>query len=551
MSAKYQPPAPVKLPARQWADRQITAAPRWASVDLRDGNQAMPAPLSPAEKLAFFQLLVDIGFKEIEVAYPSASRDDFAFTRRLIDGNFIPPDVRVAVLAPCKKDLIARTFAAVRGAPTALIHLYLAVSDLHLQTVLNLSRDAALRLAVEATRHARDLARAQPATDFRYEFSPEEFTDADPDFALTLCTAVFEAWGESKPIIINLPATVERRGPNQFADLVEYFCAKFPYRDRAIISLHPHNDQGMATAAAELGLLAGGERLEGTLFGAGERTGNLDLITFAGNLLARGIDPTLDLSHLPTLVERVQTLTGMTVYPRLPYSGELAFTAFSGTHQDAIRKGMARRGGASAAWRVPYLHVDPSDFGRTYERLIRLTPQSGKGGAAWVLEQNFGIKLPPEFLPALGRTVQKYLDRAGGELSPIDLHEIFIKEFVNPAGPYQLAGYWSNPDAENPLRIHGVARLKINDEEREGRADGNGPVSAFVGAIQTLVAEKIALADYQQMSIDAGADARALSCVTLKCGDAVAHGIGINTNTTQATVRAVVAALNRAIRVES
>lgn len=554
IARKYQPPPPVVLPGRAWPGRALTQAPRFMAVDLRDGNQALPAPLDVAEKRAYFALLCRLGFKEIEIAYPAASHAEFAFAHELVTSGAVPADVTPAVLSPCRPDLLERTLDAVAGAPRALVHLYLAVSELHLREVLRLTRDEAVALVVAAVRQVRARAGAAPGTRLSLEFSPEEFTDADPVFSREVCAAVFEAWGRAtpqEPVIFNLPATVERRPPNQYADMVEDFCNHLPRRDRVVVSLHPHNDQGMALAAAELGLLAGAERLEGALFGQGERTGNLDLVAFAGNLLSRGIDPGLDLSHLPEVAAQVESLTGMKVGERQPYSGKFVFTAFSGTHQDAIRKGLDARerdraAGGAAPWRVPYLHVDPADFGRGYEELVRLTSQSGKGGAAWVLERRFGIKLPPFALPVLGAAAQAELEAKGGEMTPDALFRVFYRALVEPEGPYQLVGYWPNPDPGNPYLVHGVARVRVDGVETETRADGNGPVSAFTQAFQKIVPETFSIADYHEQALDRGEDARALSCVALSFADGSREcGVGINTNITQATAHAVIAAVNR------
>ncbi|MCD6304281.1 MAG: 2-isopropylmalate synthase, partial [Planctomycetes bacterium] len=406
---KYVAPQPIRLPDRQWPDRTIDKSPIWCSVDLRDGNQALPNPLSPDKKLEYFQLLCRIGFKHIEVAFPSAGRDDFQFTRRLIEEGHIPDDVYIMALTQCRPHLIDRTFESLEGVPRAILHAYCATSELHMRQVFGLGRAETLEMVRRAVEQIRALADAMPESDIRFEFSPEEFTDTDIDFALDVCRAAFEAWGKAtaeKPMILNLPATVERRPPDQYADMIELFCRRFSPRECVLISLHAHNDQGMAVAATELALRAGGDRVEGTLFGHGERTGNVDLVTLANNLFSRGVDIGLDFSDLNAVAATVERLTGMAIYYRQPYSGQYVFTAFSGSHQDAIRKGMHRLHEAPAmfgvGWKVPYLHVDPADLGRKFERLIRINAQSGKGGAAWVLEQDYGLQLPRAMLPELG-----------------------------------------------------------------------------------------------------------------------------------------------------
>ena len=550
-SSKYPRPQGIDLPQRQWPARTLTQAPIWVSVDLRDGNQALPTPLTPQQKLEYFRLLCDVGFKQIEVSFPSASQDDFDFTRRLIEEDLIPPDVFIMVLSQCRSHLIERTFESLAGAPRGVAHLYCATSQLHMREVFGLSPAQTLDMIVKSIAQARQLADAMAPADIRLEFSPEEFTDTDPAFALEVCQAVFEAWGKAtvdKPVILNLPATVERRPPNQYADLIEWFCARFRPRDKVVISVHSHNDQGMAVAATEMCLLAGAQRVEGTLFGHGERTGNVDLVVLANNLLARGVQPGLDLSNVPALAQAIERLTGMPVYYRQPYSGQYVFTAFSGSHQDAIRKVMLRlkESPRPGQWKVPYLHVDPADVGRKYERLIRINAQSGKGGVAWVLEQDYGLKMPKAMHPQIGQAVQAYLDKVGRELSSAEVHQIFRDEFVKPKGPYELIGYWPRPDEADPTQIHGLIRIKIGGQEKTVEADGNGPISAFVHGMRGLVAGDFTVEDYDEQALGRGADAVAVAYVPLQteAGQTV-YGVGIDTNIDQAAVRAVVAALNR------
>jgi len=553
---KYAPPPAVELSDRQWPSRTITDAPQWCSVDLRDGNQALPNPLSPAAKLEYFRLLCEIGFKHIEVAFPSASHDDFAFTRRLIDDELIPDDVFIMGLCQCREHLITRTFEAMRGLKRGVVHLYVATSDLHMKQVFGLDRAQTIELAVRAVRQAHQLADEMPSTDLRLEFSPEEFTDTDPAFSLEICQAVHEAWGKAspdRPLILNLPATVERRPPNQYADMIEWFSRRFTPREDVVLSVHSHNDQGMAVAATELTLLAGAQRVEGTLFGHGERTGNVDLVVLANNLRSRGVDPGLDFTRLPEIARTVERLTGMDIYYRQPYAGEYVFTAFSGSHQDAIRKGMAKQDESpeifGVGWKVPYLHVDPADLGRRYERLIRINAQSGKGGVAWVLEQEFALKTPRAMHPQLGSAVQAYSDRVGREVTAEEVRQVFMDEFVNPPGPYGLLGYWPRPDDKDPTQVHGEVRMRVNGREQTLRADGNGPISAFVHAVQQLGVADFSIDDYDEEAIGRGADAQAVAYVPLKCdGGKVYFGVGIDTNIDQAAVRAIVAGLNRISR---
>jgi 2-isopropylmalate synthase len=550
---KYRAPERIDRPQRQWPGRTLSTSPVWCSVDLRDGNQALPDPMDPEQKLEYFQLLCRIGFKQIEIAFPSASQDDFEFTRRLIEENLIPDDVTIMGLVQCRPHLIERTFEAFQGVRRGIVHAYIAPSELHMHQVFGMDRKKTLDTAIRATRQIRELADAAAGSDIRYQFSPEEFTDTDQHFGLELCEAVFETWGKAtaeKPLIMNLPATVERRPPNHYADMIEWFAEQFTQRDKIQISLHVHNDQGMAVAASELGLLAGADRVEGTLFGHGERTGNVDLVTVANNLYARGIETGLDFSNLAEIAETVQRLTGMPIYYRQPYAGEYVFTAFSGSHQDAINKGMHRLNEApdkfGMGWKVPYLHIDPADLGRKFERLIRINSQSGKGGIAWVLEQEYDIEVPKAMQPELGRLVQAYSDSAHREITAEEVYQVFVKEFLNPDGPYELVGYWPRPDAEDPAYIHGELKIKVNGELKTACASGNGPVSAFMHALREVTHIDFSVDDYHEQAIGKGADAVALACVPLKLGEKeVVFGAGRDSNIDQAAVRAIVAGLNR------
>jgi 2-isopropylmalate synthase len=550
---KYSRPEPIHLPDRQWPSRELTASPLWVSVDLRDGNQALPNPLNPAQKLEYFELLCRVGFKYIEVSFPSASLDDFDFTRRLIVEERIPEDVFIMVLTQCREHLIDRTFESIKGAKRAVLHAYCAASELHMQQVFSLSNAETLKMVVQSVEQIRRLAEAMPESDIRFEFSPEEFTDMDLDFALELCEAAFKAWGRAtveKPMILNLPATVERRPPYQHADMIELFCRRFSHRKEVLVSAHPHNDQGMAVAAAEMAVLAGADRVEGTLFGHGERTGNVDLVVLANNLFSRGIPTGLDFSNLPEVAATVERLTGMPIYYRAPYVGEYVFTAFSGSHQDAIRKGLNRINEApskfGARWKVPYLHVDPTDLGRRYESLIRINSQSGKGGALWVLEQEFGLQPPKQMHPEIGAIIQRLSDRVGREVTATEVHQAFEEAFVRPGGPYELSGFWPRPDDQEPTLIHGEVHLSIDGVEKRATADGNGPLSAFVHALYKLGIEHFTVDNYHEQALGKGEDAQAVAYVPLKFkGDGTLFGVGLDTNIDQAAVRAIVAGLNR------
>jgi len=550
---KYKIPEMIHLPDRQWPSKSITKSPIWCSVDLRDGNQALPDPMDPDQKLEYFQMLCEVGFKHIEIGFPSASQDEFDFFRKLIEEDLIPDDVFIMGLTQSRPHLIERTMEAFKGCKRGIVHAYIAPSDLHMKQVFGMERPQLIETAVAATKQIRALADQMPESDIRYEFSPEEYTDTDLDFSIELCEAVFAAWGKAtpeKPMVMNLPATVERRPPNHYADMIEYFCRNFSKRDSILVSLHSHNDQGMAVAATELSLMAGADRVEGTLFGHGERTGNVDLVTCINNLYSRGIDTGIDFSNLAEVAETVERLTGMPIYYRQPYAGEYAFTAFSGSHQDAINKGLHKLPEAperfGMAWKVPYLHIDPADLGRRFERLIRINSQSGKGGIAWVLEQDYDIEVPKAMQPELSQHVQAYSESVGREISSEEVHTIFQNEFVSPEGPYELVGYWPRPDENDPTFIHGEVKVKVNGEAKKVEADGNGPISAFVNAINQIVEVDFSVDDYHEQAIGKGADAQALAYVPLKlAGNGVIFGVGADSNIDQAAVRAIVAGLNR------
>ena len=553
---KYAQPSTIELADRSWPSSTVDVSPVWCSVDLRDGNQALPNPLSPDQKVRYFRMLCDLGFKHIEVAFPSASADEFDFTRRLISEGHIPDDVFIMGLTQCRPHLIEKTFEALDGVPRAIAHLYIATSDLHISQVFNLTRDRILQVAIESTRQTRELADSIPASDIRLEFSPEEFTDTDPVFALEICEAVLETWGTAspeRPVILNLPATVERRPPTQLADLFEWFAGQFSQRDRVLLSAHCHNDQGMAAAATEMALMAGADRVEGTLFGHGERTGNVDLVTMACNLMSRGIETSLHFSDLAGIARTVEELTGLPIHYRQPYAGEYVFTAFSGSHQDAIRKGMSRLHEAptrfGVGWKVPYLHIDPADIGCQFRDLIRINSQSGKGGVAWVLEKDCGLQIPRAMHPEIGAAIQRHADSARGEISSNEVRQVFESEFVNPDGPYELIGYWPRPDDTDPTLIHGEVRMRIEGVEMTATADGNGPISAFVAAVLEIGVPAFAVDDYHEQAIGKGSDARAVAYVPVRReGGQVVFGVGTDTNIDQAAVKAIVAGINRMAR---
>jgi len=479
------------------------------------------------------------------------------FTRRLVGQGLIPDDVLISVLTMCRPEEVEKTVESLRGVKRAVVHAYLATSDLHARQVLGRSRSEMIEMAANTASRAREIAAGMPDSEIMLEFSPEEFSDTELEFTLEICRAVFDSWGdatEEKPVIINLPHTVERRPPNQYADMIEWFCVNWAERERTVVSVHVHNDQGMAIASTELALLAGADRVEGTLFGHGERAGNTDLAVMANNLRSRGVETGLDFSKLSEVVESVERLTGIPVYCRQPYAGEFVFTAFSATHQDAIRKGMHKIDEAAEAfgmrWKMPYLHIDPKDLGRRYEQLIRITSQSGKGGVAWVLEQDHGLEIPKLMQSEVRLAVQELSDRMGRELTSEEVYRVFEEEFVHPKGKYELVGYWPRPDDEDPTLIHGEVKLRVDGAEKTVTAEGNGPVSAFVRAMRKAGAKGFSVEDYHEQAVGKGADAQAVAYVPLRFdGGEVFFGVGMDTNIDQAAVRAIVAGLCRAERV--
>lgn len=555
---KYKPMPKVPIVNRTWPDKEITSAPTWTSVDLRDGNQSLPIPMNPEKKLAYFKMLLEIGFKEIEVGFPSASQDDYDFVRKLIEENLIPDDVKISVLTQAREHLIAKTVESLKGVKKAIIHCYVATSDLHGRFVFNNEREEVEKMAIAGTQMVKDMVAAAGMTDvISYEFSPEEFTDSDLDFTIELCKKVKEVWGPAtkEDFILNLPATVERRSPNQYADMIEYFIQKYPYMDETSISLHAHNDQGCAVAATELALLAGANRVEGTIFGHGERTGNLDIMILAMNLFSRGIETGLDFSNLDHIVNVVEDCSGIDVHVRHPYAGQLVFTAFSGSHQDAIRKGMERspeiQNFFEQGWKMPYLHIDPADVGRQYEKLIRINSQSGKGGIVYILEKEFGIYPPKVMHPEIGQIVQTYIDQKGGEIDSAELRKIFDDNFVNIVGPYAYSNY-----ARDILEQHGdsigVSFTWINgDVETKLKGVGNGPISAVYNALsQDKLLPEFSLEDFSERSLGNDADAKAIAFVgiRLKGEKRLIHGVGIHSNIDRAAIAALISALNRAVK---
>ena len=553
---KYAPFKTVELTDRQWPSKTITTAPIWCSVDLRDGNQALAIPMSVAEKTEMFKLLVEIGFKEIEVGFPSASQIDFDFVRKLVDDNLVPDDVTVQVLTQAREHLIKRTFESVRGVRNVIIHLYNSTSVLQREITFGMGKEEIKGLAVEGARLVKKLAPMleDEGTRVRMEYSPESFSDTETEYALDVCEAVMEVWDPTpeNKIILNLPDTVEWIPANRHADQIEWFCRNMKNRDLALISLHTHNDRGTGVAACELGLMAGADRVEGTLFGNGERTGNLDIVTVACNRIADGIDPGIDLSNLPHIRQVYERTTRMQVHPRHPYAGDLVFTAFSGSHQDAIKKGMDRRGGdhaGDAPWRVPYLHIDPKDLGRSYESIVRVNSQSGKGGVAYVMSREFGFEMPKAMHAEMGAAINRIADEWGRELSPNEIYEAFNREYLNTSEPLQVLDIEFDYVKSDPRTIRCEAKVLHNGDEHTVQAEGNGPISAFAHAIKNDGLKDVTLTDFHEHAIGTGAETEAVAYIQVQLGDGRTFwGAGIDTNIDLAGTKAFISALNRSFK---
>ena len=551
---KYKSFQQIDLPDRTWPDNTLQAAPIWTSVDLRDGNQALAIPMNVDEKIEFFELLVATGFKEIEVGFPSASDTEFRFIRRLVEENRIPEDVTVQVLVQAREHLIRRTFESLAGASNAIVHLYNSTSPLQRRVTFNKSKDEIKAIAVEGALLVKSLVPTIPDTNVRLQYSPESFSDTEVEYALEICEAVMDAWQptETNKIILNLPATVEVATPNVHADQIEWFCRNLKERNKAIISLHTHNDRGTGVAATELGLMAGAERVEGTLFGNGERTGNLDIVTVALNLYTQGVDPLLDFSNLEHIRAVYERVTRMNVPERHPYAGDLVFTAFSGSHQDAIKKGMDLReqeAAPNAHWQVPYLLIDPKDLGRDYEAIIRINSQSGKGGVAYILSREFGLDLPKVMHPEVGLVVNNAADKDSCELKSAEVHAIFQREYINLASPLELISIEREVfSSSGEVRLR--AQISYNGESHHVSGIGNGPISAFVDALHTQGWKDFTLLDYRQHSIGSGSKTKAAAYIQIKHNDgSLFYGCGIDANIELAGLHALVSAFNRAHKV--
>ena len=548
---KYKPYPPIDLPNRTWPSKTITTAPIWCSVDLRDGNQALIEPMDSARKLAMFKLLVEMGFKEIEVGFPSASETDFNFCRELIEQGHIPDDVSIQVLTQAREHLVDKTFDALQGANKAILHIYNSTSTLQRRVVFKEDMAGVKAIALDGAKMVADRIGKLVGTDLQLQYSPESFTGTELDYALDVCEGVMDIWQPTPDwkAIINLPATVEMTTPNIYADQIEWMSRQFSRRDSLVLSLHPHNDRGAAVAATELGLMAGADRVEGTLFGNGERTGNVDLITLGLNMMTQGVNPHLDFSDINHLIETAEYCNQLPVHQRHPYAGTLVHTAFSGSHQDAIRKGMDALNSANEPfWEVPYLPIDPADIGRTFEAIIRVNSQSGKGGVAYLLEFDHQIRLPRGAEVELSKAVQKVADQSGKEITSKDIFEIFTKEYLEIDGPYALMSFETQKvSRQNDTEMVNAVVMK-DGVEHSFTAQGNGPISAFVNGIREEFGLEFKLADFGQNTRSATSKAESAAYVELTAPDehgTSVFGAGIDTSITKAPIKAVISALNR------
>ncbi|WP_129141120.1 2-isopropylmalate synthase [Modicisalibacter coralii] len=545
-SVKYRPFTAVDLPDRQWPGKRLTHPPQWCSVDMRDGNQALIDPMDLERKRRFFELLVAVGFKQIEVGFPSASQIDFDYVRELIDNDRVPDDVTIQVLTQARPHLIDRTFEALKGAKRAIVHVYNATDPVFRRVVFDVDKTQCIEIATEATTLIKQRMAENPETAWTFQYSPELFTSTELDFAVEIVDAVTATYGPTPdaPMIVNLPATVEIATPNHYADQIEWFCRHVANRDSLIVSLHPHNDRGTGIAAAELGLMAGADRVEGTLFGNGERTGNVDIVTLAMNLYTQGVHPALDFSNITPIMREVEHCNQLPVHPRHPYVGDLVFTAFSGSHQDAIKKGMAeRRDNPDGLWQVPYLPIDPLDVGRTYEAVIRVNSQSGKGGVAYLLEQEHGIELPRRLSIEFSQVVQAVAERTGREITSQMIYQAFADEYLNADSHYRLVNHRLSSEADSS-RLRLEAALEVDGESHTIAATANGPLDAFVKAL-VANGRDIELIDYHEHARGQGSDAEAIAYVEMRIDDRAIFGVGIDESITSASMKAVLGAINR------
>ncbi|WP_016913420.1 2-isopropylmalate synthase [Vreelandella stevensii] len=545
-SKKYRPFVAVDLPDRQWPGQRIDTPPIWCSVDLRDGNQSLIDPMDQERKQRLFDMLLKIGFKEIEVGFPSASQTDFDFVRSLIEQDKIPDDVTIQVLTQARPHLIERTFEALKGAKRAIVHVYNATDPMFRRVVFNVDKAECVQIAVDATAQIRDLMAANPETQWTFQYSPELFTTTEMPFAVEIVEAVMDTFGPSvdNRMIVNLPATVEVATPNNYADQIEWFCRHVKKRDTLIVSVHPHNDRGTGVAAAELTLMAGADRIEGTLFGNGERTGNVDIVTLAMNMYTQGVHPQLDFSNITPIMREVEYCNQLPVHPRHPYVGDLVFTAFSGSHQDAIKKGMAeRRANPEAPWDVPYLPIDPMDVGRSYEAVIRVNSQSGKGGISYLLEQEHGIELPRRLSIEFSQVVQEVADRTGREITSRMIYQAFLEEYLERQAPLALVNHRLVSEPDSP-RVTLEAVVEQQGERHLLSGQGNGPLAAFVKALHAQ-GHDVEIIDYHEHSRGQGADAEAIAYVEVRIDGQAVFGVGSDESITSASMKGVLSAINR------
>ena len=554
-SDKYRAFEPIQLPDRQWPSKVISKPPIWCSVDLRDGNQALVEPMGPERKKRMFALLVSLGFKEIEVGFPSASQTDFDFVRQLIEEDLIPEDVTIQALTQAREHLIERTFESLQGARRAIVHVYNATAPLFRRVVFNTDAQGVTDIAAHAAEHIKALAAARPETDWVFQYSPELFTNTELEVSKAVCEAVMDVYQPTpdKPVIFNLPATVEAATPNIYADQIEWFCRNIKNRDSVIVSLHPHNDRGTGVAAAELGVMAGADRIEGTLFGNGERTGNVDIVTLGLNMYSQGIDPQLDFSDINEVVRCVEYCNQLPVHPRHPYGGELVFTAFSGSHQDAIKKGFAaRKQSNNPLWEMPYLPIDPQDLGRSYEAVIRVNSQSGKGGIAYLLEQDYGLQLPRLLQVEFSNVVQGITDESGRELSSAEIWQAFRQEYLDVDAPYQFIEYRTEPDSRTSEIRQITATIQENGLERSITGRGNGPIDAFLDALANECGIELRVVDYREHAVASSrhhGDATAVAYIQVQSAQNQSYfGVGMHKNIVTASLLAVLNAVNRSLR---
>ena len=547
---KYKPYKPVSKENRSWPSKVIENAPIWCSVDLRDGNQALIEPMGDERKKRMFNLLCKIGFKQIEIGFPAASQTDFDFTRYLINEKVIPSDVTIQVLTQARPDIIKRTFEALDGAPNAILHFYNSTSTLQRKVVFDKDKEGVKKIATDAAKLIKELSSDYKNTNWSFEYSPESFTGTELDYATEVCDDVVDILKESSnnKIIINLPATVEMSTANIYGDQIEWMSENFKNRENICLSLHPHNDRGTAIAASEFGLMAGADRVEGTLFGNGERTGNVDIVTLALNMYSQGINPYLDFSQINNVMREVEYCNQLPVHPRHPYAGDLVFTAFSGSHQDAIKKGLnALRSSNSPQWEVPYLPVDPADLGRTYEAVVRINSQSGKGGVAFLLEKDHGVSLPRRLQISMSQKIQKIADETGKEISTSEIWEIFHTNFVMPKSGHSFKNYSLKTSDATDVSDHIKAEIEIDGKNHEISGSGNGPIDAFVNALNQKLSIDIKVSDYHQSAISSGSDAQAAAYIELQKGDKTSWGVGINPNTTKASFEAIIVGVAKLI----